>query len=201
MKKSVESAIIARRKRTAEEILDALEASGMSRKEFATKMGRQPSEVTKWLSGKHNFTSDLLAEISAVLSCPISGAEDRVLDSVHVAGYANKQNYSRLRETTCIMGGIELPSETTCTIGGIELPSKATCIIGGIELPSETTKALMIKAAESGESLREYIKRLLCEKASEKTVSAYDFNGIWANGGPDADEIYSLRSQNTIKEL
>ena len=175
MKRSVESAIIARRKRTAEEILDALEASGMSRKEFATKMGRQPSEVTKWLSGKHNFTSDLLAEISAVLSCPISGAEDRVLDSVHVAGYANKQNYSRLRETTCIMGGIELPSETT--------------------------KALMIKAAESGESLREYIKRLLCEKASEKTVSAYDFNGIWANGGPDADEIYSLRSQNTIKEL
>ena len=188
MKRSVESVIIARRKRTAEEILDALEASGMSRKEFATKMGRQPSEVTKWLSGKHNFTSDLLAEISAVLSCPISGAEDRVLDSVHVAGYANKQNYSRLRETTCIMGGIELPSETTCTIGGIELPS-------------ETTKALMIKAAESGESLREYIKRLLCEKASEKTVSAYDFNGIWANGGPDADEIYSLRSQNTIKEL
>ena len=175
MKRSVESAIIARRKRTAEEILDALEASGMSRKEFATKMGRQPSEVTKWLSGKHNFTSDLLAEISAVLSCPISGAEDRVLDSVHVAGYANKQNYSRLRE--------------------------ATCTIGGIELPSETTKALMIKAAESGESLREYIKRLLCEKASEKTVSAYDFNGIWANGGPDADEIYSLRSQNTIKEL
>ena len=175
MKRSVESAIIARRKRTAEEILDALEASGMSRKEFATKMGRQPSEVTKWLSGKHNFTSDLLAEISAVLSCPISGAEDRVLDSVHVAGYANKQNYSRLRETTCIMGGIELPSETT--------------------------KAFMIKAAESGESLREYIKRLLCEKASEKTVSAYDFNGIWANGGPDADEIYSLRSQNTIKEL
>ena len=175
MKRSVESAIIARRKRTAEEILDALEASGMSRKEFATKMGRQPSEVTKWLSGKHNFTSDLLAEISAVLSCPISGAEDRVLDSVHVAGYANKQNYSRLRETTCT--------------------------IGGIELPSETTKALMIKAAESGESLREYIKRLLCEKASEKTVSAYDFNGIWANGGPDADEIYSLRSQNTIKEL
>lgn len=62
MKRTVEAEILARRKRTAEEILDALTASGMSRKEFALKMGRQPSEVTKWLSGKHNFTSDLLAE-------------------------------------------------------------------------------------------------------------------------------------------
>lgn len=175
MKRTVEAEILARRKRTAEEIRDALEASGMSRKEFASKMGRQPSEVTKWLSGNHNFTSDLLAEISAVLSCPISGAEDRVQESAHLAGYATKQNSSRLRE--------------------------ATCIIGGIELPSETARVLMNKATDSGMSLREYIKRLLCEKASEKAVSPYDFNGIWANESPDAEEIYALRSQNTIKEL
>ena len=56
-----------RRKRTSEEIADALAASGYSKKEFAMKMHRQPSEVTKWLSGSHNFTIELLAEISFVL--------------------------------------------------------------------------------------------------------------------------------------
>ncbi|MGM9790914.1 MAG: hypothetical protein ACI3Y4_00755 [Candidatus Cryptobacteroides sp.] len=42
MKRTVEAEILARRKRTAEEILDALTASGMSRKEFALKMGANP---------------------------------------------------------------------------------------------------------------------------------------------------------------
>ena len=85
MDRKIEAEKDARRQRTAEEILDALKASGMSRKEFALKMGRQPSEVTKWLSGRHNFTLDLLAEISVVLSCPISGAKDITvpMQSVH----------------------------------------------------------------------------------------------------------------------
>ena len=175
MKRTVEAEILARRKRTAEEILDALTASGMSRKEFALKMGRQPSEVTKWLSGKHNFTSDLLAEISAVLSCPISGAEDRVQMLSGVKGYGSRPAGSPLREPDCL--------------------------IGGIELPADTTMALMGKAKDAGVSLREYIRTLLCEKAAEKPVSAFDFNGIWAAEGPDIDEIRSLRTHNTIKEL
>ena len=36
-------------------------------KKFAEKVGKLPSEVTKWLSGTHNFTVDTLCEIATVL--------------------------------------------------------------------------------------------------------------------------------------
>lgn len=64
-----------RRRRIAEEIADELQAQNLSRKEFAQMMHRSPSEVTKWLGGNHNFTSDLLAEISETLGVEISGCE------------------------------------------------------------------------------------------------------------------------------
>ena len=60
----------------AEQIEDALKKRGLSRKQFADLMGRRPSEVTKWLSGKHNFTIALLQEISDVLGTSITGVED-----------------------------------------------------------------------------------------------------------------------------
>ena len=171
----MESEILARRKRTSEEIQDALQASGMSRKEFAVKMGRQPSEVTKWLSGKHNFTSDLLAEISAVLSSPISGAEESLGTKQLVGGYA---------DTEC--------DGCLCDSG---------CTVMNIVLPREAAAALVRKASDCGMSLREYVRDLLCAKAAERGVSAYDFNCIWKDDCPDIDDIISLRVHNTVKEL
>ena len=106
----------ARRQRTAEEILDALKASGMNRKEFALKMGRQPREVTKWLSGKHNFTSDLLAEISVVLSCPISGARDITVTMQSVEGYGLNDKAHYLHDSYCVIGNIDLPQETVSAL-------------------------------------------------------------------------------------
>ncbi len=51
------------------EISDRIDAlmreRGLSKKQFADAMGRRPSEVTKWLSGQHNFTIATLAKISA----------------------------------------------------------------------------------------------------------------------------------------
>ncbi|MBQ8222176.1 MAG: helix-turn-helix transcriptional regulator [Bacteroidales bacterium] len=38
---------------------------GLSKKEFAEAIGKRPSEVTKWLSGQHNFTIKTIAMISA----------------------------------------------------------------------------------------------------------------------------------------
>lgn len=37
---------------------------GLSKKEFAQAIGKRPSEVTKWLSGQHNFTLRTLAMLS-----------------------------------------------------------------------------------------------------------------------------------------
>ena len=47
---------VAAKMRTAARIADAMKAAGLSKSQFARKMGKSPSEITKWLSGQHNFT-------------------------------------------------------------------------------------------------------------------------------------------------
>src|SRR5882762_6516885 len=51
----------------AAKIDDARLAKGWSQTKFAEEMGKQPSEISKWLSGTHNFTSDTLWDIEAKL--------------------------------------------------------------------------------------------------------------------------------------
>lgn len=59
--------------RIAIQIAEAMEERHISKKELAKMMGRQPSEITKWLSGDQNFTSDTLAELSYYLNAKITG--------------------------------------------------------------------------------------------------------------------------------
>jgi transcriptional regulator with XRE-family HTH domain len=51
----------------AAKIQDAIKAKGYSYSHFAAMLGQQPSVITKWLSGTHNFTTDTLFDIEAVL--------------------------------------------------------------------------------------------------------------------------------------
>lgn len=44
---------------------------GLTKKQFADAIGRRPSEITKWLSGQHNFTIATLAMLSAFFGQPI----------------------------------------------------------------------------------------------------------------------------------
>ena len=46
---------------------DAIKAKGWSKKEFAQQMGKKPPEISRWLSGCHNFTTDTLWKIEDVL--------------------------------------------------------------------------------------------------------------------------------------
>ena len=38
---------------------------GLSKKQFADSLGKRPCEVTKWLSGQHNFTISTLSMLSS----------------------------------------------------------------------------------------------------------------------------------------
>lgn len=38
---------------------------GLTKKQFADALGRRPSEITKWLSGQHNFTIATLSMLSS----------------------------------------------------------------------------------------------------------------------------------------
>jgi len=58
---------VERKMRIAAQIEDAMKNAGLTKTQFARLMGKYPSEITRWLSGTHNFTSDLLAEIDVAL--------------------------------------------------------------------------------------------------------------------------------------
>jgi transcriptional regulator with XRE-family HTH domain len=48
-----------------------LRENDISKKELAEKMDKSPSEISKWLSGEHNFTLRSLARLSAELGEPL----------------------------------------------------------------------------------------------------------------------------------
>lgn len=56
---------------------DAMKAKGVGKKQFADKVGRKPSEITKWLSGTHNFTIETLSDIERVLRVKILNLSSR----------------------------------------------------------------------------------------------------------------------------
>ncbi len=51
----------------AERIDEQMKAKGVSKKQLAELTGKSPSEVTRWLSGQHNFTLATIAKISVAL--------------------------------------------------------------------------------------------------------------------------------------
>lgn len=56
----------------AARIEDFMRAKGWSKSQFAEKVGKNPSEITKWFSGTQNFTTDVLTEIASTLGVELS---------------------------------------------------------------------------------------------------------------------------------
>ncbi len=52
--------------------LDALmKERGLNRKQLADAIGKRPNEVTRWLSGEHNFTISTIAMLTTFFGKPI----------------------------------------------------------------------------------------------------------------------------------
>jgi ribosome-binding protein aMBF1 (putative translation factor) len=71
----------------AARIDDKIRDKGLSNQEFAYMMGKKPSEISKWLSGTHNFTTETLWEIERVLNIqlvagPISLSREQELNEM-----------------------------------------------------------------------------------------------------------------------
>lgn len=74
-----ESLRIENRMLLAAKIDDALKAKGWKKKDLMVALGKtNQSEVTKWLSGTHNFTSDLLTDIGRVLNVNFLNIENDI---------------------------------------------------------------------------------------------------------------------------
>lgn len=48
-----------------------MEEKNLNRKQLAEAIGKRPNEVTRWLSGEHNFTISTLAMLSTFFNKPI----------------------------------------------------------------------------------------------------------------------------------
>src|SRR5688572_18254720 len=55
-----------------EQIDIVLRKKGMNQKQFADLMGKSEAEISKWMSGMHNFTQLTLAKIRVKLGEPIT---------------------------------------------------------------------------------------------------------------------------------
>lgn len=51
----------------AAHISEILERKGWSKTDLATALGKKNAEISKWMSGQHNFTIATIAKIEAVL--------------------------------------------------------------------------------------------------------------------------------------
>lgn len=52
-------------------IYDLMDSKGLSKLQFAQALGKRPCEVTKWLSGQHNFTIRTIAMLTTFFGEPI----------------------------------------------------------------------------------------------------------------------------------
>lgn len=55
----------------AERISNELRERGIKQKDFANLLNKRDSEISKWLTGRHNFTIHTIAKIEAVLGCKL----------------------------------------------------------------------------------------------------------------------------------
>lgn len=55
----------------ADRIETVLKKQGLTQKQLALMMGKRESEISRWLTGRHNFTTNTLADISLALGEPI----------------------------------------------------------------------------------------------------------------------------------
>lgn len=60
------------RMKLAARIDDLISGKGYTKQQFALLMGKEPSVISKWLSGTHNFTTDTLSYIAFYLNVELS---------------------------------------------------------------------------------------------------------------------------------
>ena len=55
----------------AERISEVLKAKNLTQKDFANRLHKRESEISKWMTGRHNFTMQTIAKIEVALGCKL----------------------------------------------------------------------------------------------------------------------------------
>ncbi len=79
---SEEAKKIEKRMLLAAKIDDTIKAKGWKKKELAAALNKRPSEISKWLSGTHNFNIDTLFDIEEVLGVELINVSEKPKEQV-----------------------------------------------------------------------------------------------------------------------
>ncbi|MGN1246923.1 MAG: multiprotein-bridging factor 1 family protein [Muribaculaceae bacterium] len=55
----------------AERISEVLKLQNLTQKDFAAKLRKRESEISKWMTGRHNFTMQTISKIETALGCKL----------------------------------------------------------------------------------------------------------------------------------
>lgn len=79
----------------AANIEELIRSKGWSKTKFASEMNKSQPEISKWLSGVHNFTVETLVQISQVLGVEIAAlfAQKQVKDVYIISFSASSYQY------------------------------------------------------------------------------------------------------------
>lgn len=77
-----------------------LTSQGKEQKDLARALGKKESEISKWMTGTHNFTIKTLAKISAVLGEPVIKVTSNDKKETGDIVRALKEDYSTVEEET-----------------------------------------------------------------------------------------------------
>jgi transcriptional regulator with XRE-family HTH domain len=91
-------------------IAEAMQAKNWKHKDLLAAIGKDnPSIVTKWLSGTHNFTVETLVELEHALEVSLLGiSENTLVDTVHYQAVVRQEvstfDYLSASKQTTLMG-------------------------------------------------------------------------------------------------
>lgn len=82
-----------------------LREQNLTQKQLAEKMDKKPSEISKWLSGEHNFTLRSLAKLSAelgepLLEVPVKKAQTEFVEDGFIGRVPTFVRYTKLETKT-----------------------------------------------------------------------------------------------------
>jgi len=75
-------------------IHEILAKQGKEQKDLATALGKNESEISKWMTGTHNFTIKTLVKIEAVLGEPVIQTRQEKSGTKSAAFYITHERYT-----------------------------------------------------------------------------------------------------------
>ncbi len=90
----------------AARIEDAIKAKNWKKKNLAEALKKRPSEITKWLSGTHNFTIDTLWQLEKVLDVELINLSSHKTEHINNYYITINQNAERKRSESAYVTDI-----------------------------------------------------------------------------------------------